>query len=342
LAAVAFFEKENHEGLLLRRKMRQEANQLKSKGAKENLIDPEFEDLLDNEISEFEERRNLREILKHEKEIDEELRLQQEEEERRLALAKENRHKEEENKRLQKQAEHEKELNKYKKQYEEFHKVTHVTKKEDLIGYLQGLEEKAVVLENEIDHVNHDIKAKKEELNVLQQQLKFKKFEEVKLSKDNFEPDVRLDKLELMFRDKQAESGERENNIKRLEKVSYEVCTVISRILKQLQKSKTPTAVDQANVVNLLSICGLKLERMLTVVIKKRKTFFIESINTDGTIKDGPPTYMNLVSSDVYNKSKGRFDKEILNNIGEEELLDDELSLARGEIKKKDKDDLVV
>jgi len=38
--------------------------------------------------------------------------------------------------------------------------------------------------------------------------------------------------------------------------------------------------VDKNNVVDLLSICGLKLERMLTVVIKKKKTFFIESINT--------------------------------------------------------------
>jgi len=139
-----------------------------------------------------------------------------------------------------------------------------------------------------------------------------------------------------MLRTKLNEGIERENNIKRVEKLSYEVCTVISRILKQLQKSKTPTPVDQTNVTNLLSICGLKLERMLTVVIKKRKTFFIESINTDGTIKEGPPTYMNLVSDDVYNKSKKRFEKDFGVDI-DEDFEDGQLSEQRDHIKNRDR-----
>jgi len=77
------------------------------------------------------------------------------------------------------------------------------------------------------------------------------------------------------------------------------------------------------------------------VVIKKRKTFFIESINTDASIKEGPPAYMNLVSDDVYNKSKKRYEKESLNNIIDEEFQDAELSELRGEIRYKDKKELM-
>ena len=36
----------------------------------------------------------------------------------------------------------------------------------------------------------------------------------------------------------------------------------------------------------------------------------------DGTIKEGPPAYMNLVSDDVYNKSRRRFEKETPVGIG--------------------------
>ena len=123
--------------------------------------------------------------------------------------------------------------------------------------------------------------------------------------------------------------------------------------------------VDKSNVVDLLSICGLKLERMLTVVIKKKKTFFIESINTvmitwvweilnyflkDGTIKEGPPSYMNIVSDDVYNKSRKVYEKERPGDIGKrhslrdpylcfsvgEEFEDDYLSQLRNSIKHND------
>jgi len=333
---IAFQTKEVENIKTAIRKTKFNIKELKNKqGMKDNLIDSEFEDLLENEISEFEERRNLREILKHEKVIEEELRLQVEEEERMKFLAKENKLREEENKRLQKEAEHEKELNKIKKQYNEFQKVTHVTRKDQLIQYFDGLNERGEVLEKEIKAVEEDIKVKKQELEESRKQLKFKKFEETKASKDKFPQDIRLDDLEVILRNKTNEVGERENHIARLEKLSYEVCTVVSRVLKQLQKTKTPMPVDQSNVGDLLSICGLKLERMLTVVIKKRKTFFIESINTDGTIKEGPPTYMNLVSDDVYNKSKKRFEKEMPVDI-EEESGENELTQLRGQIKNKD------
>jgi len=231
--------------------------------------------------------------------------------------------------------EHQKELNGIKEEYNKFQKVTHVSKKDQLIEYYDGLEERSDVLEKEIQAVNEDIRQKKDELTGLRKQLKFKKFEEAKKPKDNFPTDIRMDDLEKLLRDKFNDASDRENHIKKLDKLSYEVCTVISRVLKQLQKSKTPMAVDKANVVDLLSICGLKLERMLTVVIKKKKTFFIESINTDGTIKEGPPSYMNLVTDNVYNKSLKRYEKERPLEIGEE-FEDSYLSAMREHVKNKD------
>ena len=155
----------------------------------------------------------MREIFKHEKIIEEEILHQGFEEEKRTALARDNRLREEENKRLQKEAEHEKELNKIKAQYQEFQKVTHVSKKDQLIEYFDNLEERSDVLEKEIDGVNETIKLRKEELKELRKQLKFKKFEETEVSKDNFPKDIRLDDLEVIMRDKHNDANERENNV---------------------------------------------------------------------------------------------------------------------------------
>jgi len=60
----------------------------------------------------------------------------------------------------------------------------------------------------------------------------------------------------------------------------------VSRILYQLYSEKNKNRnieVKKNNVVKFISTCGLRLERMLTYIIKKKKSFRIESINTDGT-----------------------------------------------------------
>ncbi len=54
------------------------------------------------------------------------------------------------------------------------------------------------------------------------------------------------------------------------------------------------------NVVKFISTCGLRLERMLTYIIKKKKSFRIESINTDGTF-DQPPRYLGI-NPNIYTK----------------------------------------
>ncbi len=191
----------------------------KKAGIKETqVLDPEFEQLLENEVSEFEEKRNMREIFRHEKVLEEELRRQEHEEERRAAQTRENKRRDEENKRLQKQAEHQKELDLMKGKFEDLHKVTHVTHKEDLVEYFEGLEQRSVTLETEINASNEYIKGKKEELKELKKQLKFKKFEEVEVPKDHYPKDIRIDDLEVILRNKQNETHDRDSHVKILQR----------------------------------------------------------------------------------------------------------------------------
>eukprot|EP00330_Aristerostoma_sp_ATCC50986_P011438 CAMPEP_0114585530 /NCGR_PEP_ID=MMETSP0125-20121206/9045_1 /TAXON_ID=485358 ORGANISM="Aristerostoma sp., Strain ATCC 50986" /NCGR_SAMPLE_ID=MMETSP0125 /ASSEMBLY_ACC=CAM_ASM_000245 /LENGTH=131 /DNA_ID=CAMNT_0001780643 /DNA_START=1746 /DNA_END=2141 /DNA_ORIENTATION=- len=99
-----------------------------------------------------------------------------------------------------------------------------------------------------------------------------------------------------------------EDEVKRINKTLYEAFTSISRIMCQIQKKKVLDPIDSKDVDKVLSICGLKLERMLTLVIKKRRTFFMESINTDGTIREGgenyPPPYMGPIYDNHARKKK--------------------------------------
>lgn len=183
------------------------------KKANDNLIDPEFEELLQNEISEFEERRNLREIMKHERMIEEEFQLQKEDQKRLLAQQHENKIRDEEYKRFQNEAEQSKVLNAIKNQYYEFQKVTHVSDKEDLIEYYDGLEERKEFLETEINRANDAIKARQEELNNLKKGLKSRKFEESEGVKEAAPQDNRLDELEAVLREKLNEVTERQNHV---------------------------------------------------------------------------------------------------------------------------------
>lgn len=199
-----------------------------------------------------------------------------------------------------------------------------------------------------------EITKKNELLNGLKEQIKALKFEETKaeaeknkaiLEKAKVETEKQkgpekfanengIDYLELKLRKKQTEASDREAHIKKLEKASYEVCTVVSRILKQVQKTKTPSTVDKNNVIDMLSYCGLQLERMLTVVIKKKKVMFLESINSNADPREGPPSYMNIVSDDVYSKSRKRAEKEKVQDILPESE-DSYLSENRKKIKEK-------
>jgi len=43
----------------------------------------------------------------------------------------------------------------------------------------------------------------------------------------------------------------------------------------------------------MVSICSLRLEKMLAILSKKKDTMRIESINTDAAIKE-PPDYIGL------------------------------------------------
>lgn len=59
--------------------------------------------------------------------------------------------------------------------------------------------------------------------------------------------------------------------------------------------------MNQDQVSNMLSVSGLKLERMLTMIYKKRRNFKIESINNE-IYEERPPKYIGLnqkISSEI-------------------------------------------
>ena len=43
----------------------------------------------------------------------------------------------------------------------------------------------------------------------------------------------------------------------------------------------------------MISICSLRLEKMLAILSKKKDTIRVESVNTDATIKE-PPDYIGI------------------------------------------------
>lgn len=88
---------------------------------------------------------------------------------------------------------------------------------------------------------------------------------------------------------------EKENSVKKLEKTIYEVCTVISRIMFQLQGKANKginVKILRKDILNMISICSLRLEKMMAILAKKKDTIRVESVNTDPTLP--APEFLNL------------------------------------------------
>lgn len=106
----------------------------------EDLLDPEFEDMLEDEVGKFEDRRKLREILRHEKQIEEDHEREREEEMRQSRQRREEafqKEQEAEQRRIRKEREA---LYKRRRQFEEFQKVTYAKEVGDLPSRLDYLE----------------------------------------------------------------------------------------------------------------------------------------------------------------------------------------------------------
>jgi hypothetical protein len=131
-------------------------------------------------------------------------------------------------------------------------------------------------MEGQINEKESYNDSKKKELTDLIMQLKKGKFE-----REVTEPDEKkFDQLEKESVYKKNHANTLEGDVKRIEKNLNQACICVSRILHQLHKGKYNKPVEKETIPEVLSLCGLKLERMLTVIVKKHKNFFMESINT--------------------------------------------------------------
>eukprot|EP00828_Plagiopyla_frontata_P032529 TRINITY_DN42396_c0_g1_i2.p1 TRINITY_DN42396_c0_g1~~TRINITY_DN42396_c0_g1_i2.p1 ORF type:complete len:226 (+),score=50.03 TRINITY_DN42396_c0_g1_i2:487-1164(+) len=114
--------------------------------------------------------------------------------------------------------------------------------------------------------------------------------------------EVKFDAYEEKLITKNNQTEELENNISKLQKTIDGICTVVGRVLYQLSNSKIKNAeVKREDLLNSVSACGLKLERMLTILQKRKNNFRIESINTDGAYKE-TPNFLGLNQKRVYEK----------------------------------------
>lgn len=89
---------------------------------------------------------------------------------------------------------------------------------------------------------------------------------------------------------------DKEYQVKRLERVVDEITLVFSRILYQLQPPNQKTKnieVKREDLRNQITICGLKLEKIISFLAKKKDSLRVESINTDADNVQ-PPEYVGL------------------------------------------------
>jgi hypothetical protein len=112
--------------------------------------------------------------------------------------------------------------------------------------------------------------------------------------------------MEERFRDKNREIDQHEKILKKVEEVVAAAINSVSRFSFQLyddfEKKKiaktdlwgiSEAAVNPSNVEAHLSVCGMKLERMLSELKVKKVVFYEESVNTNKE-SDQPPYYINL------------------------------------------------
>jgi len=221
-------------------------------------------------------------------------------------------------------------LKERQKIYKQMKLVTHVENRDKLISHHEAQEKNKQFLNDKKLDITNDIEENKKILAKLRAELKELKFskridkkdtqEEVVVTEEAAdEEDPYIEKVEADLNKAVTRLQDLETSNEKLYKLISGICTVISRIMFQLQKGKRVAEVKGDNVVEMLSACGLRLEKMLTIIVKKKKTFRIESINTDGTF-DKPPDFLGLPT----NKNRDLREKDEESHIDEDESESDE------------------
>ncbi|KRX08174.1 hypothetical protein PPERSA_12329 [Pseudocohnilembus persalinus] len=289
-----------------------------------------FENQLEDELSEYDDKKTLKEIFKHQARRKEE--IEREKQEARDQKFQKDREEAKKNQDKMKKEKEEIELIK-NQEIEKFHKLQKVTgipyhiiidqadptkqaqcrkiledkkipnellnqmgSKNIYVLYKKSLENDYEKMENHFrQKIEEKIDLTKNRIAQLKKQLELLKFGE-KPNEQNYDPNLieNLDKELIKEKDKTLD---KENQLKRVEKVVDNICIVISRISYQLpfgkQNKDKNVSVKRDQLLDQISICGLQLEKMLAILSKKKDTIRIESVNYAPDNKV-PPEYLGL------------------------------------------------
>eukprot|EP01015_Nassula_variabilis_P030750 TRINITY_DN6804_c0_g1_i1.p2 TRINITY_DN6804_c0_g1~~TRINITY_DN6804_c0_g1_i1.p2 ORF type:complete len:179 (-),score=48.29 TRINITY_DN6804_c0_g1_i1:121-657(-) len=146
--------------------------------------------------------------------------------------------------------------------------------------------------------------------------------------------DIKQEQMESDLMKKRANLLDFEAQVERMDKTLNKALISLSRIAYQVFKENKQTSeVRREKVGECLSACGMKLERFLTIIVKKKKNFWVESINTNADI-EAPPEYLGLNFRSYIDKD--RIESEPESNEDSKEIkLDDWLEERRTEVKTK-------
>ncbi|EAS04859.1 hypothetical protein TTHERM_00469080 (macronuclear) [Tetrahymena thermophila SB210] len=299
-------------------------------------LNPRFQELLEDELSEFEDKNALHEIFKHEQERKDELvRLEKETKKQELEQLHLEKQKQQD-KIKQEQRQMEQILNQKRKNMEELLKiscVSDISELQDRKIFLEKSNRNLKKFEEEfqeaIDNQKLEIEHLKRQLNELkyiqkesqnnkksqqqQQQAAAPSQEEQNtqqakqnpkgddktlqvIDEENLTANVNIEKFEQVLIEETDRLQDKENQVKKLERVVDEICLVFSRILYQLQPQNQKNKnieVSRKDLTNQITICGLKLEKIISFLAKKKDSLRVESINTDAD-NFQPPEYVGI------------------------------------------------
>lgn len=263
-----------------------------------------FELQIEDELSKFDDRKELDQIFYHEsdklKERDEQIRQEKLKEQQQRENA---RKKEQEaiKKQIQTvQAQVDREKQNFKQLIQET-QVSDIDELQDHWKYLQETEKNLIVIQEQHQGTIADLQEQIKSLKAQKKQLEY----EAKEGEDTKIPET-TEQVERDLRIVLDKYQEQEFQFDRQQKLIDNICVIISRILYQLQsksQKQKNVEVERKQLLNLISICSLRLEKILAILSKKRDQIRVESINTDNEIKD-PPEFIGI------NPKKLAFDEE--------------------------------
>ncbi|EGR27613.1 hypothetical protein IMG5_193120 [Ichthyophthirius multifiliis] len=196
--------------------------------------------------------------------------------------------------------------------YEEYQKQSLEAHKNFMEQTIQELKEFQVYFQSQIDNQKQQNQQKKS----LLENLKFVQNQR-RASISIQEKDV--EKSEKILIQENSKLQEAQQKVRRLEKIIDQICLVQSRINYQLQpknlKNKN-AEVKREELIDQITLSGLKLEKIVAFLAKKKDPQRVESINTDADYHK-PPEYIGI---NPLNYTK-YWENQNINNLNEDKFM---------------------